>query len=257
MYGVATTQGLRPTMEDMYLALPHWSEVPRGLFALFDGHSGIGAAKLSKERLANMLLSNKDPDITCSSMHACFKTLDDMIKEERVGGGTTASVCVVDKAWVAIGTVGDSRCIVCDKDGEVLQATVDHKPTDDEYLRIWNSGGFVLSNTGIPRVGGELAMSRALGSRMLGVIPDPHCLVHHRTPADAFVLMASDGVWDELSNEAVAKIVSERIGDNCKAAAVAVVQAALAAGSSDNATALVIDLAWPMKASEPSSSEGD
>lgn len=243
MYGASSAQGLRPQMEDLYIAQPHWTEM-RGLYAVFDGHSGIGAANLCRERLPNMLVSSNDSSVTCLTITACFRTLDNMIKEEKVGGGTTATTCIVDRKWVVLGNTGDSRSIIGDVAGDVIASTNDHKPVGDEFLRVWNSGGYVLSTSGLPRVGGELAMSRALGSKLQGVIPDPEFVVHTRTDQDAYVLMASDGVWDVMSNEEAANIVHVALkgGHGCGNASRLVISTALRKGGCDNVTAVVVDL---------------
>eukprot|EP00897_Mesotaenium_endlicherianum_P003802 jgi/Mesen1/344/ME982939C10583 len=46
-------------------------------------------------------------------------------------------------------------------------------------------------------------MSRAIGDRCLKpyVIAEPEVVVRDRAPADEFVILASDGLWDVMSNE--------------------------------------------------------
>jgi serine/threonine protein phosphatase PrpC len=53
-------------------------------------------------------------------------------------------------------------------------------------------------------------MARSLGdyvAQSVGVIPDPEILVYEMTLEDRFVVIASDGVWEFLSNEQVAQLV--------------------------------------------------
>lgn len=46
----------------------------------------------------------------------------------------------------------------------VQELTRDHKPNrDDERSRVEAAGGFVLTLNGVPRVNGQLAVSRAIG----------------------------------------------------------------------------------------------
>jgi serine/threonine protein phosphatase PrpC len=46
----------------------------------------------------------------------------------------------------------------------VQQLTRDHHPDrDDERFRVENAGGYVLEWGGVPRVNGQLAVSRAIG----------------------------------------------------------------------------------------------
>ena len=53
------------------------------------------------------------------------------------------------------------------------------------------------------RVGGVLAVTRAFGDHALrdsGLTAVPHIVKHVLKPTDKFFVMASDGVWDELSD---------------------------------------------------------
>ena len=55
-----------------------------------------------------------------------------------------------------------------------------------------------------------LAMSRSIGdyiAHTVGVSTDPEVMKFELTPQDKFIIIASDGVWEFLSNEDVAKIV--------------------------------------------------
>jgi serine/threonine protein phosphatase PrpC len=56
-----------------------------------------------------------------------------------------------------------------------------------------------------------LAMSRSLGDSVaatVGVIPDPDIQEHRLTPDDKFLIIASDGIWELISNEKAVSIVS-------------------------------------------------
>jgi serine/threonine protein phosphatase PrpC len=53
------------------------------------------------------------------------------------------------------------------------------------------------------RVGGVLAVTRAFGDHSLrdsGLIAVPHIVKYTLKPFDKFLVIASDGVWDELSD---------------------------------------------------------
>ena len=108
---------------------------------------------------------------------------------------------------------------------EALQLTIDQKPNlEAEMARIVKSGGLVakaLNLQGDPH--GEyrvfqagkdipaLAMSRSLGDvagKQVGVIAEPIVDFFPILPfADQFVVLASDGVWDVMSNEEVASFL--------------------------------------------------
>lgn len=79
----------------------------------------------------------------------------------------------------------------------------DHKPNkDSERARIENEGGVVIW-AGTWRVGGVLAVSRAFGDRPLKkfVIATPEVRQESVSSEDEFLILASDGVWDVVSNK--------------------------------------------------------
>jgi protein phosphatase 1L len=95
---------------------------------------------------------------------------------------------------------------------------------------------------GVWRVQGILAVSRAIGDKGLkrfvtGTPEIESCLLSSN---DVFVVLASDGIWDMLSNEEVGKICMT-CGD-INNASKQLVEEAFNRGSQDNMTAMVIDL---------------
>uniref|UniRef100_A0A6N2LLR6 PPM-type phosphatase domain-containing protein n=1 Tax=Salix viminalis TaxID=40686 RepID=A0A6N2LLR6_SALVM len=108
-----------------------------------------------------------------------------------------------------------------------------------EAERIRNCNGRVLALREEPHIhrvwlphedSPGLAMSRAFGDFLLknyGIISLPDISYHRVTPRDRFVVLASDGVWDVLSNKEVVSIIST--ADSELDAAKSVVEAATAA----------------------------
>ncbi|CAL9046891.1 unnamed protein product, partial [Musa banksii] len=79
----------------------------------------------------------------------------------------------------------------------------DHKPDQtDERQWIEDAGGFVMW-AGTWRVGGVLAVSRAFGDRHLKqfVVADPENHVEAVDGSLEFLILASDGLWDVVTNE--------------------------------------------------------
>ena len=141
---------------------------------------------------------------------------------------------------------GDSRAIVVRNSPtqsakgvtsiQVEQLTRDHKPDEqDEYARIIAEGGRIEAfkdlngePMGPVRVWVQhedvpgLAMSRSLGDKVaqsVGVVPDPEILDYTLTPNDQFILIASDGVWEFMSNVDVARLVYPFVEKNAPEAA--------------------------------------
>ncbi|XP_041007939.1 probable protein phosphatase 2C 52 [Juglans microcarpa x Juglans regia] len=139
--------------------------------------------------------------------------------------GSTAVTLVKQGSNLFMGYIGDSRAIMGSKDSNdsmvAVQLTVDLKPDlPREAERIKRCKGRVFALQDEPEVSRVwlpfddapgLAMARAFGDFCLkeyGVISIPE--VSHRilTERDQFIVLASDGVWDVLSNEEVVEIVS-------------------------------------------------
>ena len=105
----------------------------------------------------------------------------------------THSVCVVAQALPLLLT---PFCAA-------VPLSIDHKPNSkEERQRIENAGGVVVW-AGTWRVGGVLAVSRAFGDRPLKrfVIPTPDIKQEQLTSDDEFIILASDGLWDVVSNQ--------------------------------------------------------
>lgn len=91
------------------------------------------------------------------------------------------------------------------------------------------------------RVGGVLAVTRAFGDHSLkksGVISVPHVVKYALKPFDKFLVIASDGVWDELSDQDAINYCKDDV--SCKQIANAIVKAALDKGSKDNISCIVV-----------------
>lgn len=118
----------------------------------------------------------------------------------------------------------------------------DHKPDrPDERRRIVGRGGTVMK-VGVWRVEGMLAVSRAIGDRLLKrfVPPTPEVSVVDLEEEDQWVVLATDGLWDVVQSEELAAMMR---GVSCPVqAARKLVFAALNRRSLDNVTVLVVDV---------------
>ncbi|XP_022870674.1 probable protein phosphatase 2C 34 [Olea europaea var. sylvestris] len=139
--------------------------------------------------------------------------------------GTTALTIVKQGELIFIANVGDSRAVLATtSDGGNLvpvQLTVDFKPNlPQEAERITQCNGRVFcldDEPGVHRVwlpdeeSPGLAMSRAFGDycvKNFGLISVPEVTQRHITSKDQFVVLATDGVWDVVSNQEALQIVS-------------------------------------------------
>ncbi|KAJ6844863.1 putative protein phosphatase 2C 33 [Iris pallida] len=139
--------------------------------------------------------------------------------------GTTAVTLVKQGEDLIIGNVGDSRAVLATRDQNdslvAVQLTVDLKPNlPKEAERIKRYKGRVFALQDEPEVARVwlpnydspgLAMARAFGDFCLkdfGLISVPEISYRRLTERDEFVVLATDGVWDVLSNKEVIDIVA-------------------------------------------------
>lgn len=198
----------------------------------------------------NGVCDNEAVDDTCTSC-------EDAIAPENVG--TTAVVAVVGPCQIVIANCGDSRAVLS-RGGQAVALSTDHKPErKDETSRIECAGGKIILWDGY-RVGGFLALSRAIGDRILKryVISEPEVTCVQRSSDDEVLILASDGLWDKLSNDVACRVARKAMltarkkrenrtflpGEDPAATAVAalLVKLAFDKGSKDNISVVVVDL---------------
>ncbi|KAJ0501475.1 putative protein-serine/threonine phosphatase [Helianthus annuus] len=179
---------------------------------VFDGHGPWGHFVAKRDSFVK----------TCADVD---QDLEQYRKIDSVYSGTTALTAVRQGDHLAVANVGDSRAILAtatDDGGLVpVQLTVDFKPNlPQEAERIVECNGRVFcleDEPGVHRVwlpneeSPGLAMSRAFGDyciKNFGLISVPQVIQRHITTQDRFMVLASDGVWDVISNEEAVEIVS-------------------------------------------------
>ncbi|KAM6541850.1 hypothetical protein CsatB_006297 [Cannabis sativa] len=254
-------------------------------FGVYDGHGGSQVANYCRERL-HLAMMEEIEYIKEGLIHGrikdsceeqwrkafmnCFLKIDaevggqaslDPIAPETVG--STAVVAVICSSHIIVANCGDSRAVLC-RGKEAIALSADHKPNrEDEYARIEASGGKVIQWNG-HRVFGVLAMSRSIGDRYLKpwIIPEPEVTFLPRAKEDDCLILASDGLWDVMTNEEVCELARKRIliwhkknggtlplerrGEDIDPAAQAAAEylsnRALQKGSKDNISVIVVDL---------------
>jgi protein phosphatase 1L len=246
-YGVAEETGFRPSMEDAHAI---WDEEDVFSAEIYDGHGGSMGALLAAESLTPHFLSllraehgrpiderEPDPEV----LRAAYLTADQYICSRATTSGTAAATIHILDDRFLVANVGDSRVVIGTSTG-AFQLTVDHKPgLPEERSRIEALGGRVIS-WDIPRVEGMLAMSRALGDSELKpyVSSEPRIVEGRFGVENDFAVVACDGVWDVLTLQEVMATIREVVEPN--QAAQKLVALALASGSTDNVSVIVLDL---------------
>lgn len=176
--------------------------------------------------------TEKQPEIFQTLKESFLKAFKVMDRELRVHAnidcfcsGTTAVTLIKQGHYLVVGNVGDSRAVLGtrDKDDSLLavQLTVDLKPNlPAEAERIRKCRGRVFALQDEPEVARVwlpnndspgLAMARAFGDFCLkdfGLISVPDISCRRLTEKDEFIVLATDGIWDVLSNKEVVDIVA-------------------------------------------------
>lgn len=180
----------------------------QGIFGVFDGHGGVKAAEFAAEHLnkniMDELIRRNDEDVVEALKNGYLKTDTEFLSED-FQGGSCCVTALIRNGNLVVSNAGDCRAVVS-RGGNAEALTSDHKPSrKDEKDRIEASGGYVDCSNGVWRIQGSLAVSRGLGDRYLKqwVIAEPETKVVELNPELEFLVLASDGLWDKVSNQEV------------------------------------------------------
>lgn len=267
---VYSIQGRRDHMEDRFEVLADVvNKSHPSIFGIFDGHGGEAAADFAKAHLPEALRQklqvferdkerdrDKDKDEKkeralpsyASILEQQILHLDREMLEKLSAtyneAGTTCLVALLSDKELIVANVGDSRGVLCDKNGNAIALSHDHKPYQlKERKRIKKAGGFISFN-GSWRVQGILAMSRSLGDYPLKnlnvVVPDPDIMSFDLDKLQPeFMILASDGLWDTFSNEEAVRFIRDRL-DEPHFGAKSIVLQSFYRGCPDNITVMIV-----------------
>lgn len=227
----------------------HWHiDVGRGLFIVADGMGGHQAGEVAAhiavaEVVADLLASGaedfpwplgRDAGQTPAAnrlLHALRRANDAVYAAGEadpalVGMGTTLTVLVIEDGHATIGSVGDSRAYL------VRGPHVEQLTHDDTWL------ASVLGRDGARDAAARThpmrhVLTSVIGARDAG---RPEVLSLAVVPGDAVVL-ATDGLHNVVDDMSIGHLVR---GHRPEAAAHALVEAALARGTTDNVTVVVV-----------------
>ena len=201
-------------------------------FMVCDGHgpNGAAAATFSRDCLSTEYIARdkelKDPLTRDAAIAACHTATQEKLTEledlDSWVTGTSAVTALLQKGTLWVANLGDCRAMVGRKGADGTggfahtELTQDHKPErQDEADRIVATGGRVFE-WGVPRVWLKdvdmpgLSMTRSFGDQAattVGVISVPEVRAHDLVAGDQFLLMASDGIWEFMSNEEAVQMV--------------------------------------------------
>ncbi|GAA0167601.1 protein phosphatase [Lithospermum erythrorhizon] len=287
-YGSTSVCGRRRDMEDAVAIHPSFcNSEDLSFYGVYDGHGCSHVATRCKDRMHEIVkdeVEKREASSWEEKMVRSFSKMDEEVVNccnneaeicssncrcelqtpQRDAVGSTAVVAVVSPEKIVVSNCGDSRAVLC-RNGVAIPLSSDHKPDrPDELARIEESGGRVIYWDGA-RVLGVLAMSRAIGDNYLKpfVISEPEVTITDRTEDDECLILASDGLWDVVSNETACEVARmclrsrkpssppPRSPENeesvagereSSVASMLLTKLALARHSSDNVSVVVVDL---------------
>ncbi|KAF0719212.1 Aste57867_1191 [Aphanomyces stellatus] len=240
----------RRSMEDALRVVDGFEGRRRhGFFGLYDGHGGREISTFLQHHLhvnlATELARDDNTSVESRITQAFVVTdMDCCDLPESENAGSTAAVALLrdegNERYLYAANVGDSRIVLC-RSGKAERLTEDHKAElHSEAVRVCESGGFVIHN----RVSGVLAVSRSFGDSALKkwVTAQPYITRSLVDDACSFVILACDGVWDEMDDQTAVDLVAALPASDRASAAEVLVNTALHEGSCDNISAAVVFL---------------
>lgn len=219
-------------------------------FGVFDGHGehGTQCSQFAKKNLCENLLRNRHFQADAvQAYHMAFTQTNSQLHRHTIDdsmSGTTGVTVLVRGKMLYVANVGDSRAVLAEKRGKKLVAvdlSSDQTPfRPDECSRVKGCGARVLTldqleglkNPNVQCWGGEedddgdpprlwvqngmypgTAFTRSIGDTVaerIGVIAVPEVLVMELTSKHPFFVVASDGVFEFLSSQAVVDMVGSK-----------------------------------------------
>lgn len=205
-------KGKRDYNEDRFDTL---SDEKEHYYAIYDGHGGDAVSDILKNNFLSKITKIYNKNEIISIFKKFQKELRENNYNDALECGSTVLVTRINELekTIQIMSLGDSRSILC-YGNKVIQLNPEHKPdSEDEKKRITLEGYKIKYDKidEIFRVQGY-AVSRSMGDLKYPVISQKPFIQTLRYSSNTkFVLLASDGLWDVLSNEDVKSFVLEKL----------------------------------------------
>lgn len=253
-YGVYSDTGVRKHNEDRQaIAAQHVHDDFVAFFGLYDGHGGPDVAEYLAQQLHHSVFCHlRDVASVEAAVRASYAATDDEIWRQQLPSGSTAVALVLRGATAVVTSVGDSH-VVLSSHGRATDLCVAHTPAlSTERARILAAKGQVSAG----RIYGMLGVSRAFGdidfktgrgafkTRYNGdlVSATPDVVVHTIQRHDEFMVLGCDGLYDVMHPQDVVNFIRAKLGlhGNVQHATEELVSHAIALGSTDNVSAIIV-----------------
>lgn len=236
------------SMEDRSIVLHNAGNLKNThVFGIFDGHGGQECAEFAKNFFPGALYrvwNNIETTPSSSLIHA-FEDLDYSFLNSKVygddSGCTALTLLITNNNAIHVANAGDCRCILHNEKKGVIILSKDHVASDEEEMtRIKARGGYV-SITG--RAQSCLMVSRAFGDKKIKryISATPEVMSKSIEIDDDFLILASDGLWDVVTNNMAVNLVKSTVRIP-EMAAKRLALKAIELGSDDNISVIVVFL---------------
>lgn len=239
-FGHAEEKGKRPTMEDSTVIAANIPSSNYSYFAIFDGHGGPKVSLYAGQNiyLAFKKYFNPEQSNVVDALKQACDEVNEHLVSEWPEEGCTAGIIVVSNTDVYSINLGDVRAVLVHPDGTAERLSYDHKASDPAEKEMIQAQGIKVFRD---RILGILAVTRALGDgEFEGIISTEPYVKQVKREDGAKLILACDGVWDVLSDDEAAQLVSKY--QDMQEAATALVKESLDKQTTDNVSCIVVDL---------------
>lgn len=221
LFAVAAKRGRKDRMEDAYTTSTHFhGDSKQALFGVFDGHGGKHAAEFAAANLSRHVsaaLQNTMDGATCveDAMRTAYRNTDAEFLSQRVSSGACAVSLLVKEGEMVVANAGDCKAVLCRAGKAESLSTVHRASNEVERQRIEDLGGFVDCYNGTWRLQGTLAVTRGFGDANLKqwVSAEPTIERRDITHDCEFLVLASDGLWDQMSDQEAVDCARKILGE--------------------------------------------
>ncbi|EAY05548.1 protein phosphatase 2C, putative [Trichomonas vaginalis G3] len=235
--GYSEMIGRRPNMEDAIVIRENFREKLH-IAAVFDGHSGHSVARSCAASLPDLL--RNDETINSDAIKKHLDHINHVLLSSNDLAGSTMQFAIIDmnNNHLTIMQLGDSRSVVYKNDGRVTFYTQEMRPERRSELARLREDRIRLKRL---RTGGMLACSTSIGDfQVKGISHEPEVIEMDISDDDRWIVIACDGLWDDVNNESAAKILLD--SESPHVAATLLRDLAFQRGSEDNISVIVVDL---------------
>ena len=256
----AFTLGKTVKNEDAY-----FQDNLHSIYGVFDGVGGHEGGDIASQAAKDYLEKNSEVFSDMTSLEDIKNKMKDILVEaheaikEKPGSSTASVVKIMLDRTAVIGNIGDSRVYLLENGSQ----SVEHLTLDDSGFKAYTIGSpeeydykkiqedmaqidtfdFLPDNIPLFAARTRNGISQALGTREM----EPNIYTHPLSPGDRLIIM-SDGIHDNLTDQQIAKCLIDNPHDTEKAARALVQQAKevskqnTSRSKPDDITAIVVKL---------------